>query len=84
MLSNYLNNYLFTIILLFPLTTINRTINDEQPLFNTTNMIIVGSAALIGIIGKLLYVKKYQIDNSHWRVYALTHFDLPITGKSAF
>ncbi len=68
----------------FAITTINRTISDEQPIFNTTNMIIVGSTALIGITGKLLYVKKYQIDNTHWRVYALTHFDLPITGKPKF
>ena len=68
----------------FAITTINRTIRDEQPIFNTTNMIIVGSSALIGIVGKLLYVKKYQIDNAHWRVFALTHFDLPITVKPKF
>ncbi len=68
----------------FAITTINRTIRDEQPIFNTTNMIIVGSAAIIGIVGKLLYVKKYQIDNIHWRVYTLIHFDLPIIGKSNF
>jgi len=68
----------------FAITTINRTIRDEQPVFTATNMIIVGSAALIGIVGKLLYVKKYRIDNAHWRVFALTHFDLPITGKQKF
>jgi hypothetical protein len=68
----------------FAITTINRTIRDERPIFNTTNLIVVGSAALIGIIGKLLYVKKYQIDKIHWRVFTLTHFDLPITGKSNF
>ncbi len=60
----------------FAITTINRTIRDERPIFNTTNMIVVGSAAIIGIIGKFLYVKKYRIDNTHWRLYSLISYDL--------
>ena len=68
----------------FAITTINRTIRDEQPIFDMTNMIIVGSSALIGIVGKLLYIKKYEITAEHWRLYTLLDFDLPITGKSKF
>jgi len=64
----------------FAITTINRTIRDEQPIFNTANMIIVGSAAIIGIAGKLLYVKRYKIDTTHWRFYPLIHYDFPAIG----
>ena len=55
----------------FIITTINRSVNHDQPVFTNSNLIISSSLIAAAVLSHIFATKRYQINKGKWKLKVL-------------